>query len=279
MCASGLSGCARTHRTLCEEQVRITCELAFRCCTPAEATFVVLGRQIGSYATTEGECIERLAPACRGQDVRDDAVVAGRLALDATQAQLCVDALAAARDRCDLPAYRSALEASGPCGQITIGLAEDGDACELPEECGAEGFCQPEDGIAGHPGICFRPGDAGDSCAERACASGLVCSGALLCELPPGAGEPCPQFACAEGNLCAANGTCEPLPGDGEPCDFACARGLFCNPDADGEGGLCEPEKAPGAPCFGSFGECGDEVCLNGRCTGNEEEGVCAGPA
>lgn len=275
-------GCARTHRGLCEERVRLTCEMAFRCCTPEEAVFVLLGPD-AAYVTSEGECADRFAPACRAEDARDDAVDEGRLIVDQAAASACVDALAAARDACDLVAFRDAEEdidrESGSCALVTTGAVENGAPCAGDEECGPGGFCQRDD-VTEAEGTCVRPGSAGEECASLACAEGLVCV-AQVCEPAPQEGEQCPQFQCAEGNVCNNQQICEALPEIGEECSFGCARGAFCDRDDAGGGGgalgTCRAVKAPGEACEGEAFECGSESCLNGRCTGNEEEGVCVG--
>lgn len=288
-------GCARTHRGLCEEQVRLQCELAYRCCTEANERFAVLPAALTAYATSEGECIDRLRPSCRAQDPLDDAVELGRMDIDQDLAALCVDALAAARDACDVAAFDKAFEitrvpaAAGdeldaPCAYASRGNVENEGACAVSAECAPGGFCDfttspPsfDDDIAAFDGSCVAPGLAGEACASVGCAAGLFCR-ISVCALLPDDGEPCPEFVCADGNLCNADSVCEAFPDIGEPCEFQCAAGAFCvASDEVGELGTCARQRAPGEACVGAFNECANnETCLNGNCTGIVEA-VCTG--
>jgi hypothetical protein len=292
--AVGAVGCARTHRGLCEEQVRARCELAYRCCTDANERFAVLPASLTGYATSEGECFDRLAPACRAQDGLDDAVALGRMQLDQELAAGCVDALHAARASCDVAAFDAALTArpgapldeAPACVRASSGVVDNGEACGSSLECAPGGFCDfgfntaPfNDELAAFEGACLAPSGAGEECGAIGCAQGLVCL-RDRCEVPPGDGEACPDFVCAAGNVCNAANVCEAFPGLGETCTFQCVDGAFCAPsDVEGEPGTCTPQRAPGDVCGGGvFDECANgETCLNGRCTG-VVEAVCTGP-
>lgn len=286
MAAALATGCPRSHRTLCEEQIRARCELAYRCCTDANERFAVLPAELTAYATSEGECFDRLAPVCRAQDGLDDAVELGRMRFDQELASQCIDALAAARDACDAAAFDRALAFEEPCGQASEGAVDNGGTCATSLECGPGGFCdvsqqangEVNDDTGAIEGECLAPALVGERCGNFGCASGLFCLDDT-CTVPPDDGEPCPDFVCAEGNVCNAGGVCEAFPDVGEPCEFQCAEGAFCeSSDEKGELGTCRVQRAPGEACDGFFNECANnEACLNGRCTG-VVEAVCTGP-
>lgn len=276
-------GCPGNNVEQCEAQMRLFCELQFRCCTAEErltTTFSTI-----PYVTSEGECVDIATSYCRTYGAGlDDAVAAGRLRYDAAKGQECIAALLAARDACDYAAYVEATafpdDTPGLCTQTTEGLVAAGDACADDAECAGEGsYCDidwddPEinEELGTQDGECVALGGEGEDCSEVLCGEGLYCAtsaegGASTCAVLPGLGEACPDLACAGDLACSfdtATSTyrCVEPPGIGDECPaFQCAAGAFCNDVIDPA--VCEAQVEPGGECDPElFDQCaGDEVC------------------
>ena len=245
-----LASCRGPHVSLCEAQVRADCELRYRCCT-TEELLVGLGVDVGTYATSEGECIDRLLPTCEGTSAAlDEAVALGRIGFDDVNATECRALLEEARDRCDtsisLDARDARLGREGPCALVSVGLVENEADCAGDIECKDDGVCVFDDPLALDiddelgviVGACRNPARAGESCLDRGCVDGLFCD-AGTCRALPVEGEACPDFACASGFVCE-DGTCARLPEAGEPCEFLCGAGAFCS---SVEPRVCEEQK------------------------------------
>jgi hypothetical protein len=232
----------------------------------------------------------------------------GAFRIDATKAEACLRAVAAAPCResrdIDSPLMREACREpfvglrapGGACGRHAFGLSE----CDPGSYCayaamGCGGTCVPRPKVGepcNHgdcaPGLhCWgsrcRPGDTageGQTCAGEAgilpCASGFVCTQVSMwshvCRRP-GADGPCGPEGCAPGNVCIER-MCRPevRRAAGEPCSDAvqerCTDGLLCT------AARCSPYPGLGEDCRPGSDQCREGYCSTvGRCTKNPGPG------
>lgn len=243
------SSCSGGVVSLCAERARLSCELAFACCSPEERSFFV--RDL--YVDDEDECVERATAICTLSGAAiDDSVALGRTAFNDVQAEECLATLRAAAEACDVA---SAQRAQLLCDDVTQGTVTDGGDCAFSSECRAGGTCDLEsppevdDALHAPLGACVEPPAQGDECPEGVCATGLFCQ----------------------------NNRCDVLPGEGDPCNVECVPGFFCAATDF----VCTAQKVDGDGCA-SPAECfsnncqfapGDEVS---RC-GGVPRGQCGG--
>jgi hypothetical protein len=160
----------------------------------------------------------------------------GKMRYDGTQAQACLDSIAARG--CAQMLQRDSPE----CLAGLDGTTPLGGSCSLDEECQGKALCRSAGGVC--PGQCAPLLVAGQACGKDGdCQDGLVCSAETkLCVVPVGDGQACDYGAppCVPGLLCMGkdddkktSGTCvspaSALAGvEGGACDAT--RGQLCQP-------------------------------------------------
>ena len=244
--------CPTGPTSYCEARARAQCHFLFNCCEGDELAYQFYEAE---YAANEGECYDRLAPSCKTQaGGMDRSIALGRLRFNGDKASACANAASAAADACD-PSLAYVVE----CGQVTIGLVEDGDECALSDECGNGGYCDDieigdpdvNDELGALEGKCVAPVPEGEDCGgegDGPCERGLACvadtGGDATCEAPPEEGDDCANGRCAYGLFCNTDDECEARRNDGDDCD----------------------EDLGGAEC--KTGTCDGGTCGSGICEG-----------
>jgi hypothetical protein len=271
-----------------EEAKQAHCEWAVRC----------------RHVPDDDACRRLLEPKFYDSRRAEDAVRAGRLAYDATEAGRCLRATAlascAARPFTDLSCDRmlsgripegGACTSHGECegrsrcedtecgAQCCAGtcgapeppppneppLAEVGEACETHFDCVREAYCETD-------GRCEAlPDEPGQRCLFGCLPGDLYCDvGSLECRAYAGLGEACDPDRltappCNEAWAVCRAGTCHPRPGPGESCVTHPDR---CVVTTRCLAGICQPRGEPGDPCEADA-DC-DWLC-------DEDAGVCLG--
>ena len=204
----------------------------------------------------------------------------GRAAFDATQAQLCLDALTG-RD-CD-----RVNETPTACFNSVRGLVPDGGACSWLFEC-AHGFCGGDNGCPSKcPGALTLgaecPGKGNVQCDQRL---GIDCI-ASVCSAPLAVGGTCDESSrCAMGLFCDSfDSKCATKKNEQVVCavDEECVHGLYCQ--LSGDAGLCRKKVAQGKPCGddanharSAASECADGLLCAGFSLKPPHPGVCSAP-
>jgi hypothetical protein len=143
-----------------------------------------------------------------------------------------------------------------------------GQSCEGPggPECLSPTRCVG--GSATVAGVCQTPPTSGPCAYSYECARSTVCagpSGNRQCSPPKQNGATCTpgNSECSASSHCTAAGICDDHLGvEGEPCGtilgelVACQYGFTCDATSVTGSGTCHAQKAPGATCTGTIGEC-----------------------
>jgi hypothetical protein len=240
--ASLAAACTPSPVNVCEENLKATCAMEFRCCKDVERGSLLTSFTV--YSTSESECFDSLKSVCTNSGGASEAVGLGRLAFNSEAYSTCTTARQAAIDGCDLQAFSTAQE-SCDFGDIFDGKVADGSACADDGEC-VGGLCEisyNEDGLP--ETVSVETGNVEGVCLSE-----------------PAAGQDCSDGNCAEGLFCNPDDVCAVLPGNGDECTFACAAGLYCGP-----GFLCAEQLDGGEACT-FFSDCKSDDCL--------EDGTCA---
>ena len=133
-------------------------------------------------------------------------------------------------------------------------------------------------------GTCGVRANAGETCFDRWCATGLECvtpDGAIArrdagkCEAPRGVGAACSDSRvcagglwCPGGNDVAPANVCARKPTLGEACVSECDGATYCERASGAARGICRSKKAVGSACEGGVQQCAGEFgwCETGRC-------------
>jgi len=253
------------------------CDVTFRCCDTGEAAY-----QLGPFVD-EASCGERLLRAAELGDatgfvvpagngmvmmpnvaVLDRAVEEGRVEVDATALDACLDYLRHLPcNQYETPVEPTVCVRPDPpepdlCESALLfrGLVAEGGACSSPGtslECKTGLACL---GVAslGVAGVCVARGEEGEFCFDDGdCGPDLYCS--LLdgtCRFPGG-----------EGDACAYADRDDPSP-DEFTLLLECAEGLYCDPVTDACVAPCER----GARCYEDV-QCDEAFglrCIMRRC-------------
>lgn len=143
-----------------------------------------------------------------------------------------------------------------------------GQSCEGPggPECLSPTRCVG--GSATVAGVCQTPPSSGPCAYSYECARSTVCagpSGNRQCSPPKQNGATCTpgNSECLYSSHCTAAGICDDHLGvEGEPCGTIlgeavdCQYGFTCDATSVTVSGTCHAQKAPGATCTGTIGEC-----------------------
>lgn len=169
----------------------------------------------------------------------EEAIARGSVTYDASRADACLAAVAAAGcgaiDRPSLPDCEAAL----------AGTIAPGGACSIDEECMGDSYCRTD---AACPGTCQARVASGSACtSDAACQAGLRCAGGT-CQAPARAGAACEgptMIQCAGGLLClgASAG------GAGMPARAGACRAIDAVRSA-ALGDLCDPQSSEGPLCM-----------------------------
>ncbi len=224
---------------------RASCEVETRC----------------GYYTSVDACV-----GAQGFDIGQvmAGVAAGRIRFDADAARRCVDDMAS-RECVLVPRFHW----PASCDAVFTGLAADGDACFVKQDCASQGCtggaCRADECC---PGVCAPPVAEGATCTSaQRCPSGTTCrltgqmSFELRCLAPFEEGATCQRRGdCAAAYFCSNTfgpGD-EPLPGT---CNRKAEHGAACDPFhgedscvrfddyCDATSHVCSARKPPGAAC------------------------------
>jgi hypothetical protein len=168
-----------------------------------------------------------------------------------------------------------------PSASVCRKLPGDGEAClgdPLPP--GVTSRCNPDptlmltcDTAGGGNGVCRAPGQLGQDCTSRACATGLYCDSQLrTCKALPDFGQPCAaaSYQCKMPYFCNSQKSppvCDQPASVGQDCaQTPCDTGLYCKQSTTGIGtAVCTTQLPDGAVCTGSpFDECASNDCSFG---------------
>jgi hypothetical protein len=107
----------------------------------------------------------------------------------------------------------------------------------------------------GTGGVCRAPGQAGDDCTRRPCATGLTCDRTRVpyrCVEPADFGEECTSIGCRTPYFCNYNlspAKCDQPASINESCaSMPCGPDLYCDPVSD----ICKYRLDDGRPCTSS---------------------------
>jgi hypothetical protein len=232
-----------------------------------------------SYASLE-ECIDYsvLVLGSLSAHGLEPAVERGTIEYDAAGVSECLATLENA-------SCESAFDGE-TCGEMAVGLLEQGDSCLVSAECAEGLFCE----TLTCPGACTQRREEGAACEEPAeCLEGLRC---FLgeCATPTAAGAPCDSSAapCVSGYTCLTGDDgvdrCSPISAItaraiGEPCEVGsyglCVEGAYCafSRSETGVSGRCAPRVASGEAC--QFGL--PDACPSGQYCNADTEGDLSG--
>jgi hypothetical protein len=143
-------------------------------------------------------------------------------------------------------------------------LPSDGEACLSPLPPGVSSACDPDPALqlvcdasgGGSTGVCRAPGNVGDDCSTRACATGLYCDSSTtvrICKSLPDFGQDCSfSGTCKKPYYCnfsKSPAVCDQPASVGEDCtSVTCDTGLTCDPTTR----LCKTLLPDGANCVSS---------------------------
>jgi hypothetical protein len=207
------------------------------------------------YAVACGEVAD--VAACRttslGQPVQltaseRAAIAAGTIVYRGSDAQTCVDGLAARS--CDVTSQSSRVLPDA-CFTVLVGTQGEGAACASDAQCVSQLCDVPACDDACCLGTCVggaAPGRArvGESCEAARCVDNAFCDAAALCVTRKNAGSACIVSDNCQFGLDCIDGACTALPAIGQPCDGACRdQGTTCSPISQ----TCVEVALADAPC------------------------------
>lgn len=206
---------------------------------------------VGGAQYLDDSCLAQLAPA--GADLAT-AVSAGRVNLDGSSSQACLDALNAFT--CSAAAAAGTADPLAPCKNIFTGTIGAGGACYSGNDCVSlicdqsnlqcPGKCKAQ---SSRGGACGGSGDCDQSAGETVCANGK-------CAAATAEGGSCTSSAACSGTTVCTGGKCSSTGGGrGAAClaGFECTTGFYCLQAFDMGGnpqpGTCAAQAAAGATC------------------------------
>jgi hypothetical protein len=192
------------------ESAGALCEKMFDCCSETERT-----EELGVTATDVADCTEKTGyfSMLFGYGEIDTSLKNGRVSIDASMADLCVEAIG--ETSCSEVNSSLKLESLAPgCREVISAQVNAGGDCDFDFEC-KTGYCQHGDAGA----TCETLPQENDSCEDSLrCDDGLYCDGlSFTCEAQAANGAACSDDDTCQSGFCdtEANGNkicAEPSP-------------------------------------------------------------------
>lgn len=158
-----------------------------------------------------------------------------------------------------------------PIANLCARLPGDGEHCLSPLPPGVTSSCDPNPALklvcetttTGTVGYCRAPGQVGDDCTSRLCATNLTCNrtrAPYVCVEAADFGEACTSIGCRTPYFCNYNlapAKCDQPASINESCvSMPCGTDLYCDPVSD----VCKYRLEDGQPCSSS------SECLSLNC-------------